>query len=104
MLDWWPTPTSVEEVLPAPNMELLLLRAFDLDHHGSGKALISLEDRVVTLKDLEGHEVMLHLLLRRFGAGESCRKLRFKPPSTAAMLSLKGNLVAVMPIGPRTRA
>ena len=74
MLDWWPTPTSVEEVLPAPNMELLLLRAFDLDHHGSGKALISLEDRVVTLKDLESHEVMLHLL-RRFGAGENCRKL-----------------------------
>ena len=75
MLAWWPTPTSVEEVLPAPNMELLLLRAFDLDHHGSGKALISLEDRVVTLKQLEGHEVMLHLLLRRFGAGENCRKL-----------------------------
>ena len=104
VIDWWPTPTSVEEVLPAPNMELLLLRAFDLDHHGSGKALISLEDRVVTLKDLEGHEVMLHLLLRGFAQVRYAGNSQFKPPSTAAMLSFNGNLVAVIPIGPRTRA
>ena len=85
-------------------MELLLLRAFDLDHHGSGKALISLEDRVVTLKDLEGHEVMLHLLLRRFGAGENCRKLAIRAALDRCDAVVQGKLSGGDTIGPRTRA